>query len=223
MTEITLNEDTTKMLKNFSGVNDQILFRPGNTITTVSKGKKMIGMAYTDLNIDRVFGIDKLSQLLSAISLFQAPKIILNDHYLTIKDDSRLINYTYTEPENVLSLPPNKEKEIPFSPTCTFKITSEVLKDIQKASGVLNSLPDVGIVANGKKITARVFNHDDPTSHVYSVDLGETTEKFQVYQKSEHFNKLFSSNYDVSVDPKNKFCRFDSQNGVLTYWLAMEA
>ena len=218
MTDIfNMDEQDSNILSNFAGINKQIQFWPGSTLVTVSRGERMMGRAKTNMKFNRTVAIDNLSQLLNAISLFKEPKIVMQDNYLTIQDATHQMRYIYTNPENVSTY--NPEKEIKMTPSYSFALSAENLKDIQKAAGVL-SMPQIAFVGNGKVAMMQVLNIKNPTSHLYSMIVGKTDMTFLMAMNVEWLSKVCMGDYEVSLDLEKKFAHFTSDQ--VEYWMAME-
>ena len=218
MTDLfTMEELDSDILNNFAGINKQIQFWPGSTLVTVSPRSKMLAKAHTNMKFNKVVAIDNLGQLLNAISLFENPKIVMQDNFLTIQDATRQMRYTYTNPENVLTRDPEVEPNM--TAKYTFTLSQDSLKDIQKAAGTLR-MPEIAFVGNGKKAMMQCLNVKDPTSHLYSMVVGTTDQEFFMAMKVEWLSKILPGTYNVGLDFDKLFAHF--QSDVVEYWMAME-
>jgi hypothetical protein len=206
------------ILNNFASINKQIRFWPGKTLVTVSKGRRMMARAKSNMTIDRPFAIDNLSQLLNAIDLFSDPKIVMRDGYLTVQDNKHKMRYTFTDAENVDTRDPDENLEVTDS--YQFDLSNDTLKDIQKASSVLG-MPHVAFVGDGKKAYMQVINIKNPTSHLYSMPVGETTETFtNMVMQVSWLNKLLPDDYTVTLDFERQLAMFVSED--VEYFVSME-
>ena len=68
-----ISDNTIKILKNFSSINQSILFRTGSTIRTKSPLSTIAAQAVVDEMFPFEFGIYDLNQFLSVVSLFEDP------------------------------------------------------------------------------------------------------------------------------------------------------
>ena len=81
---MNLNNETVDVLKNFSSINQNILFEEGNTLRTMSTMKNILAEAEISEHIPKEFGIYDLNELLGVLSLSKNPDINL-DHESYLK------------------------------------------------------------------------------------------------------------------------------------------
>ena len=70
-----LSDKTLSVLKNFSTINQSILFKQGNKLRTISVMKNILAEANISEEIPKDFGIYDLSQFLNGLSLHQSPEL----------------------------------------------------------------------------------------------------------------------------------------------------
>ena len=63
-----LSESTVNLLKNFSSINQSILFKAGNKLRTISVMKNILVEANVAEEFDKDFGIYDLNQFLNGLS-----------------------------------------------------------------------------------------------------------------------------------------------------------
>jgi len=81
-----LSDKTLSVLKNFSTINQSILFKQGNKLRTISVMKNILAEANISEEIPKDFGIYDLSQFLNGLSLHQNPELDFgNDGHVVIK------------------------------------------------------------------------------------------------------------------------------------------
>ena len=68
---MNITSDTLSVLKNFSEINQNILFKPGNKISTISAMKNILAEAEVTENFESEFGIYDLPEFLRAVELFE--------------------------------------------------------------------------------------------------------------------------------------------------------
>jgi hypothetical protein len=86
-TSMKLSEKTLSLLKNFSGINQSILFKQGNKLRTISVMKNILAEVEVEEEFERDFGIYDLNQFLNAMSLYQNPQLkFANDSYVGISE-----------------------------------------------------------------------------------------------------------------------------------------
>ena len=83
-----LNSETVNVLKNFSQINQNLMIKEGNTITTMSAMKNIVAKASVEENFPKQIAIYDLNEFLSSTSLFKEPVIDFDDSYLTIKEEN---------------------------------------------------------------------------------------------------------------------------------------
>ena len=59
-----LSEQTIEILSNFSGINPNMVFKEGNTLSTISEAKNILASATIEERIPREFGLYDLGEFL---------------------------------------------------------------------------------------------------------------------------------------------------------------
>ena len=70
-----LSDKTLSVLKNFSTINQSILFKEGNKLRTISVMKNILAEATITEEFTKDFGIYDLNQFLNGLSLHQQPEL----------------------------------------------------------------------------------------------------------------------------------------------------
>ena len=108
--KMRLSDKTLMLLKNFSTINQSILFKQGNSLRTISVMKNILAEATIEEDIPKDFGVYDLNQFLNALSLHQKPELdFKNDGYTVISEDRARSKYFFADP-NVIISPPEKER-----------------------------------------------------------------------------------------------------------------
>ena len=207
-----LSKETVEVLKNFSGINQNILVKEGNQLRTISTMKNILAEADVSEVFPSEFGIYDLNEFLGVMSLADGAELNFdNDKYLLVNGGSTVIKYMYSDP-SILTTPP----EVFNPPACdvTVDVSQRVLDKVLKASAVMQ-LPDV-VFTNGK-ITATDLKNS--TSNNFIEDLGTNTE-FEAHFKAENL-KMVSGDYTVDISTTAKISNW--KGTVASYWIAMEA
>ena len=179
-----LSDTTVNLLKNFSSINQSILFKSGNKLRTMSVMKNILAEATITEEFPKDFGVYDLNQFLQGHSLHQSPELdFTNDEYVVIKEGKMRSKYFFAEPSVIVS-PPEKEISLP-SEDVTFVITSQQLEKLKKAASVYQ-LPDISAIgeAGVVKVVARDKKND--TSNDFSIIVGETDKQFVFNFKEEN-------------------------------------
>ncbi len=86
-TIMKLSDKTISVLKNFSSINQSILFKEGNKLRTISLMKNILAEATVSEEFMRDFGIYDLNQFLNGLSLHSSPELdFTNESYVVIRD-----------------------------------------------------------------------------------------------------------------------------------------
>jgi len=213
-----LSDSTLSLLKNFSGINQSILFKEGNKLRTISVMKNILAEATVSEEFARDFGIYDLNQFLNGLSLHQKPELdFANDGYVVIKEGRSRSKYFFADP-SVIVTPPDKEISLPSEDVC-FELTTTVLEKLLKAAAVYQ-LPDISAVGEAGVVKLVVRDKKNDTSNAHEEVVGETDETFNFNFKVENI-KILPGTYDVVVSQK-LLSRFTSKNHDLTYYIALE-
>ena len=213
-----LSDSTLSLLKNFSSINQSILFKEGSKLRTISVMKNILAEATISEEFARDFGIYDLNQFLNGLSLHQKPELdFANDGYVVIKEGRSRSKYFFADP-SVIVTPPDKEISLPSEDVC-FELTTTVLEKLLKAAAVYQ-LPDISAVGEAGVVKLVVRDKKNDTSNAHEEVVGETDETFNFNFKVENI-KILPGTYDVVVSQK-LLSRFTSKNHDLTYYIALE-
>ena len=213
-----LSDKTILLLKNFSSINQSILFKQGNKLRSISVMKNILAEATIDEDLPKDFGIYDLNQFLNGLSLHQSPELdFTNEQYVVIKEGKMRSKYFFADPSVIVS-PPEKEITLP-SEDVSFVLASQQLEKLKKAASIYQ-LPDISAIGeNGVvKVVARDKKND--TSNDFCIVVGETDKNFVFNFKEENL-KIIPGTYDVIVSSK-LLSKFTSHNYALTYYIALE-
>ena len=213
-----LSDSTLSLLKNFSSINQSILFKEGSKLRTISVMKNILVEATVSEDFARDFGIYDLNQFLNGLSLHQKPELdFANDGYVVIKEGRSRSKYFFADP-SVIVTPPDKEISLPSEDVC-FELTTTVLEKLLKAAAVYQ-LPDISAVGEAGVVKLVVRDKKNDTSNAHEEVVGETDETFNFNFKVENI-KILPGSYEVVVSQK-LLSRFKSKNHDLTYYIALE-
>ena len=217
-TTMKLSDKTISVLKNFSSINQSILFKEGRKLRTISVMKNILAEATVTEEFMKDFGIYDLNQFLNGLSLHSSPELdFANDGYVMIREGRSRSKYFFADP-NVIVTPPEKEITLP-SEDVTFELSTDQLAQLLKASAVYQ-LPDLSAVGENGVVKLVVRDKKNDTSNDYAVVVGETEATFSFNFKVENI-KVLPGTYEVVVSQK-LLSRFTSKNQDLTYYIALE-
>tara|TARA_B100000700_G_scaffold63681_1_gene70308 strand:+ start:13 stop:699 length:687 start_codon:yes stop_codon:yes gene_type:complete len=213
-----LSDKTLSVLKNFSTINQSILFKQGSKLRTISVMKNILAEATVTEEIPKDFGIYDLNQFLNGLSLHQSPELdFVNEGHVVIKEGRMRSKYFFADP-NVIITPPDKAIDLP-SEDVSFELSTDQLDKLLKAAAIYQ-LPDLAVVGSSGVVKILVRDKKNDTSNDFSVTVGETDKEFSFNFKVENI-KILPGTYDVSVSSK-LLSRFTSKNQDLTYFIALE-
>lgn len=213
-----LSDKTLTLLKNFSSINQSILFKEGNCLKTISVMKNILAEAKIEEEIPKDFGIYDLNQFLNGLNLHKNAELdFQNDSYVVIKEGKSRSKYFFADP-NVIVTPPDKDIALPSEDVC-FLLDTKELDKLLKASSVYQ-LPDLSVVGEAGVVKLVVRDKKNDTSNEFSVIVGETNEVFTFNFKVENI-KIIPGNYEVVVSSK-LLSRFKNTGFDVTYWIALE-
>ena len=217
-----LSESTLSLLKNFSTINQSILFKRGTRLRTISVMKNILAEATVSEELPKDFGIYDLGQFLNGLSLHNSPELdFQEDNYVVIKEGRSRSKYFFADPQ-VIVTPPEKEMTLP-SEDVSFELSTDQLDKLLKAAAIYQ-LPDLAVVGGNGVVKIVVRDKKNETSNDFAITVGETSNYFC---KNFSFNfkveniKILPGNYEVVVSQK-LLSRFKSKNQDLTYFIALE-
>ena len=216
---MNLSTDTLAVLKNFSDINQGILVKPGQKLSTISNLKNILAEAEIDESFEQEFAIYDLPEFLRAVDLFDKSDIKFNGGAnLVIKDanSKQSIKYYFADKSVVVS--PTKAITMPDQ-FVSFTLKKDAFTKLMKGVTSLN-LPDVAVTGDGTTIKVVATSKKNPSSNTYSIDVGETDKTFKAYFKVENF-KLILDDYDVVISSQ-KISHFVNRNKKIQYWIAVE-
>jgi len=213
-----LSEKTLTLLKNFSNINQSILFKQGSSLRTISVMKNILAEATIDEDLPTDFGIYDLGQFLNGLALHTRPELdFQNEGYVYIKEGRMRSKYFFADPK-VIVTPPEKEITLP-SEDVSFTLSTDQLDKLLKAAGIYQ-LPDLTVVGKNGVVKIQVRDRKNDTSNDFAITVGETDSSFSFNFKVENI-KILPGTYDVVVS-KKLLSRFTSQNYNLKYYIALE-
>ena len=213
-----LSDKTLTLLKNFSSINQSILFKKGSSLKTISVMKNILAEATIEEDLPTDFGIYDLNQFLNGLGLHQNPDLDFeNQGHVVIREGKSRTKYFFADP-NVIVTPPDKEITLP-SEDVSFELSTSQLDKLLKAAAIYQ-LPDLAVVGGDGVVKIVVRDKKNDTSNDFSIVVGETESTFSFNFKVENI-KILPGTYDVVVSQK-LLSRFTCRDYDLTYYIALE-
>jgi hypothetical protein len=211
-----LDTKTVNVLKNFSTINPSMLFYEGNILKTISPNKTVMAKANIETTIGKKFAIYNLGKLLSTLSFYDNPEIVLNEQNLIISNGNGSSTTLAYADEATIKTPPNRDITLP-SIDAEFKISSNALNNILKMLGTLG-LPEIAISGDGVNLFVSALDSKNTNSEHHTEKVGSTDKTFRAIFKAENI-KLIPGDYDVSVSSRG-ISHF--RGAEAEYWIAVE-
>ena len=216
-----LSEHTVEVLKNFATINQNLVIKEGNELTTMSAMKNIVAKAKVEESFEKEVAIYDLNEFLASISLFTSPILDFNEGFVTIREENNPKNslkYFYSDPSVVTS--PNKTITMP-SKEVSFKLNGENLNKLKRAAGVIQA-PDLVLEKKNTDVFLTVKDKKNDTANTFSIDVDTVADgsDFKFFFKVENL-KLMDGDYDVDISSKN-ISHLASSNKDVEYWVALE-
>ena len=211
-----LSDTTVGLLKNFAGINQNILIEEGKNIRTMSTMKNILASSPVTEEFPRDVGIYDLNEFLGVLSMAKDADIQFEDSHMTVQSGKTKIKYMYSDP-SILTVPPqtfNAPEEDRM-----FRINKEELQSVLKASAVMQ-LPDITLV--DRNLTATDLKNT--TSNNYTIELEGSfpLREHRLHWKAENL-KMVPDFYRVGVSETANVSHWVNGDTGLDYWIAMEA
>ena len=216
-----LSENTLNVLKNYSGINPNMMIRSGNTIKTISEARTVLSTAVVDANFPKDFGIYDLNEFMGVLSLVDTPRLKFEDEYVVVNDSTgrSKVKYFYSS-EDTLTTP---QKDITMPETnVKFVLTNDTLNRLKKAASTLGH-SEISISGKDGVLSLSVVDSQNMTSNAFSIDIdGE-------FDNDATFNFILSTNnlkilpgdYTVEIS-KKLISQFSHTSLDVKYWIALE-
>tara|TARA_B100000953_G_scaffold160771_1_gene132798 strand:- start:338 stop:1009 length:672 start_codon:yes stop_codon:yes gene_type:complete len=214
-----LSKATIEVLKNFSDINQSLLFNEGTKIKTMNSLKNILAHANVVESFPKQFAIYDLNEFLGYLSTMDNPELSFEENHIKITDQEDQDKYVYANTDYIVS--PQKDIKVE---DYTFKVNikEDVFRKIDKKTTILQ-LHDLYL--KGCDISNNIFlcasNKKNDSSNEISIKIGEgVTKKFNVVLKKENL-KIIPGDYDISISSKG-IAHFKNEKIDLEYWIALE-
>ena len=217
-----LSNETVSVLKNFATINQNLVIKSGQKLTTMSAMKNIVAKAMVKEKFPQEFAIYDLNEFLSAISLFTKPELDFKDDFVVIteKGNKERLKYWYSDPSVVTS--PTKDIFMRLHdnmPKCEikFNLSSDQLSTITKAAAVIGA-PDMALENGSLKATDK--KNDTANDYVMDLEVDSESSDYNFWFRVENL-KLIPGSYDVQVSSKN-ISHFKNLTVNVEYFIALE-
>ena len=211
------SNETIAILKNFSDINQSLLFTQGNELKTISPQKTVMASATITETISTRAAVYDLSRFLSTLSLFnENVDVVFGETKFDIKDDRRKVSYVYAS-ENMIVTPPEKQMTVPAADV-QVDIKWDDIQNAIRGAGVLQ-VGDIAFTGRDGKVLLRAVDSKNSTSDTYDIEVSDYDGgDFDMTIKVDNL-KLLPADYTVSLS-KAGISHFKSTNA--QYWIAVQ-
>ena len=188
-----LSDRSLQILKNFSGINQNIIIRSGNTLRTVAEARNVLATATVDESFPQDFGIYDLNEFIGVLGLVDTPRLKFEDDYVLVGDSTgrSKVKYFFSSEETLTA--PSKDATMP-DPEVSFVLTNDTLNKLKRAASTLGH-NQVSITNKGGILGLSVVDSENSTSNTFSIDIdGEfkSDEKFNVIINISNLKMIYS-------------------------------
>lgn len=215
-----LSENTIQVLRNFAGVNPNIVISSGNVLQTISEAKNILSRAEIAEQFPQMFGIYDLNEFLAVLGVVDKPQLTFSEKYVTVGDTAGRVKvkYYFSDPEMLTT--PAKEIRMP-DPDVSFTLDEPTFDRIKKAASALGH-KELCVSGTKESVTLTVKSTDNATANTFSIDVDG---KSNVDNYNFVFNisnlKVLPGTYTVNISSK-LISEFVNNNNNLKYWIALE-
>tara|TARA_Y100001937_G_scaffold99836_1_gene136436 strand:- start:127 stop:807 length:681 start_codon:yes stop_codon:yes gene_type:complete len=217
-----LSESTLDVLRNFAGINQNLLINPGSTIKTISEAKNVVATADITESFNKGFGIYDLNEFIGVLGLVNNPSLKFDNDFVVVQDESgrSKVKYFYAAEETVTT--PTKVVTMP-DPEVKFSLDNDTLNKLKKAAATLGH-DELLISAKDGVLTLSIVENQNATSNAFSIDVdGEFAQDavFNFIIKISNLKSLLAGDYDVEISSR-LITQFKHKEVGVKYWIALE-
>jgi len=215
-----LSTETLNVLKNFSTINQNLEFKQGNKLTTISAGKSVLAQATVKDEFPQNFCVYDLNQFLLVHSMFKGDvELEFDASNITFKGGRSKTKYRMASRDTIV-VPPEKEiklNDIDYS----FTLSDVDYAEIMRSAAILSS-PNIAIKSDGDTVEIFAYDAKDDSQHTSSIKVGDGNGKtFTLVFKTENL-KMIQGTYDVQISFKG-LAQFKNTKEEIQYWIAIES
>ena len=177
-----LSTETLNVLKNFSTINQNLEFKQGNKLTTISAGKSVLAQATVKDEFPQNFCVYDLNQFLLVHSMFKGDvELEFDASNITFKGGRSKTKYRMASRDTIV-VPPEKEiklNDIDYS----FTLSDVDYAEIMRSAAILSS-PNIAIKSDGETVEIFAYDaKDDSQTPVLSKSVMATVKHLLSYSR----------------------------------------
>lgn len=216
-----LKESTLSVLKNFAGINPNIVIAEGNTLKTITEAKNVLAQATVEESFPKTVGIYDLSEFLGVLNLVDVPQLSFEDDYAVVTDSSGRSKVKYFFSDIEMLTTPSKSITMP-SEDVKFYLDAGTLSKLKRASSTLGHTEVSVKPAGSGVIELSIVDSQNVTSNTFSIEVdGEYTEDNFNFVLNINNMKIIDGDYDVVISQK-LISNFVNKSVPIQYWIALE-
>lgn len=217
-----LSQDTLEVLKNFSAINQSLLIKSGNTLSTVSNLRTILSIAEVQEVFPMEFAIYDLNKFLAKHSLYRddCNLVFEDDRVVFQSSNKRRQDYIkYCSPKVIVS-PPDKKLSVD-NPDFSFDLLHVDLEWQRRSAGISGS-PNFVFRADGDNIKLMSTDVKDDSSDISETVISEASgATFNIVMKAEYF-KILEGDYTVDISRRG-LAKFTHKTRKIVYFIALES
>lgn len=216
-----ISKPSLAILKNFGTINSSMVFNQGKAQNVVSTTKTVMATVELEEEFPVKFGIFDMNQFLNVLGSFEDPELEFNDKFVKITQGKQVMKYRYSEPSLITTLSEEAITKLNnhIKQDCTFTLPKETLKKVQDIVSIIRA-EYLLFEGNGDNIYIKTFNPKDESDTAFSIENGETSNKFKMIFKFEHL-KVLPGDYTVIIS-RQKLLKFTHSQIDLNYIIPCE-
>ena len=216
-----LSENTLNVLRNFSGINQNMLIKSGTNIKTISEARNVVATADVAEEFPKDFGIYDLNEFIGVMGLVDTPSLKFEDDFVIVSDSSgrSKVKYFYSAEETLTT--PTKDVTMPEADV-KFILDNSTLNKLKKAASTLGH-SEVSIRAKDGVLSLSVVENQNATSNAFSIDIDGEFKQDAVFNFIISISnlKILPGDYEVEISSK-LITQFKNKEIPLKYWIALE-
>ena len=216
-----LSENTFSILRNFSGINQNISIKSGSNIKTISEARNVVATADVTEEFPKDFGIYDLNEFIGVMGLVDTPNLKFEDDFVIVSDSSgrSKVKYFYAAEETLTA--PTKDVTMPEADV-KFILDNDTLNKLKKAASTLGHT-EVSIQAKDGVLSLSVIENQNATSNAFSIDIDGEFKQDAVFNFIISISnlKILPGDYEVEISSK-LITQFKNKELPLRYWIALE-
>ena len=216
-----LSENTLQVLRNFSGINQNILIKTGSNIKTISEARNVVATADVTESFEKDFVIYDLNEFIGVMGLVDTPSLKFEDDFVIVSDSSgrSKVKYFYAAEETLTA--PTKDVTMPEADV-KFVLDNDTLNRLKKAASTLGH-SEVSIKAKDGILSLSVVENQNATSNAFSIDIDGEFKQDAVFNFIISISnlKILPGDYEVEISSK-LITQFKNKEVPLRYWIALE-